>query len=298
MAEELVAALAMLTAGMQRQQEQNQAMQAALLGQQDAITQLINQMAAVPVAAAPVAAAAVAVRAVMESDVRYAGTAEESLADWLQLVNRKAANETWNDGQKRRAAAGTLTGAALTCHDEIGVGIANWDAWLQGLRAAFEVRLSHSQWQLLVESRRQLPNESGSNYTMEKLKICRRCPTVLDEAQTILHLIRGLSTQFQTIMMVNPPATVAEFLVEIRRLEAICLVPALSRSEYTFPVSSNAACTTITSDATQMAMLKALEALTTQVSAMGQRTETQANAPATKSILKPQVQFQRRPPGT
>ncbi|KZS02619.1 Uncharacterized protein APZ42_000268, partial [Daphnia magna] len=68
---------------------------------------------AAPVVAAPVnpvPAPAVAIRTTLDSDVKYSGSKDESLQDWLQLVNRKALAEGWQDADKRRAAISSLYG--------------------------------------------------------------------------------------------------------------------------------------------------------------------------------------------
>lgn len=163
-------------------------------------------------------------QATLGTDVVYSGS--ESVIDWLQLVNRKATSENWNDDQKKRAAIGSLTGPALTWHEQIGINLNGWNDWLQGLRDTFEVQLTEGQWQMMIEGRRQGASETACSYVMEKLKICRRSPTVLTEAQMIPYLIRGLfNPNHMTVVMVNPPNTIANFLAELRRLEALSNFP-------------------------------------------------------------------------
>jgi hypothetical protein len=57
-----------------------------------------------------------------------------------------------------------------------------WNDWINGFREAFELQLTEGQWQAIVKGRRQLPNESGSTYVLDKVKLCRRRATPLTDA--------------------------------------------------------------------------------------------------------------------
>ncbi|KZS21143.1 Uncharacterized protein APZ42_012000, partial [Daphnia magna] len=213
----LNAALAALAANQQLQQQQMQQ-------HQNLLTALTNRLLAVPAPGPPVVppVPTVVVRAVLDVDVKYSGSTGESIQDWLQMVNRKALAENWVDGDKRRAAISSLFGKALTWQEEIGVNLIQWNDWINGIRGAFELQLTESQWQAMVEGRKQLPDESGSTYVLDKVKLCRRRAVPLTDAELIPFLIRGLlHPGIQSVMMGNPPISVNAFLIEIRRLESI-----------------------------------------------------------------------------
>lgn len=178
--------------------------------------------------------------AVLEPDVKYSGSPHEDFGDWLKRINRRALSDKWTDQQKRRAAAGSLAGSALVWHDEIGTHLNDWNGWIQALRAAFEVRLTLNQWVALVENRQQQPDESGTHYVLKKVKLCRRCPNHLNEHQIVPYLIRGLSNaNHVSVMMGNPPLTIADFLIELRRLEEISNIPPLAKSAEVKPASGS-----------------------------------------------------------
>ncbi|KZS03826.1 Histone-lysine N-methyltransferase NSD2-like protein [Daphnia magna] len=128
----------------------------------------------------------------LDSDIRYAGSDNESFQAWLQLINRKALAEGCQDTDKRRAAISSLFGKALTWHEEIGINLPQWDDWIESLRGTFEILLTESQWQKLVEERKQLPNETGSAYVLDKVKLCRRRAIPINDAELTPYLIRGL----------------------------------------------------------------------------------------------------------
>ncbi|KAK4017340.1 hypothetical protein OUZ56_032287 [Daphnia magna] len=196
----------------QQQQQQFQLQQQQIQQQQDLLTNLANRLLAAPAAipvVAPVPAQAVAIRATLDTDVKYSGSTDESIQDWLQLVNRKALAENWGDVDKRRAAISSLFGKALNWQEEIGANIPQWDDWIDGLRRAFEIQLTEVQWQMMVEGRKQLPNEPGSTYALDKLKLCRRRAIPLADAKLIPYLIRGLyRPEMRSVMMGNPPVSV------------------------------------------------------------------------------------------
>lgn len=104
------------------------------------------------------------------AEVVYSGSPIESIVDRMQLVNKKATAENWGDDEKQRLAAYSLSGVALTWQENIGITLQNWENCIQGLKDAFEVRLTEEQCQMAVEGRRQLSTESACSYVMEKLK--------------------------------------------------------------------------------------------------------------------------------
>lgn len=73
-------------------------------------------------------------------------------------------NSTQALKQMQQAAISTLFGKVLTWQKEIGINPLQWNDWIQGLRGAFEVQLTESQWQNLLEGRKQQPNETGFAY--------------------------------------------------------------------------------------------------------------------------------------
>lgn len=291
----LAEALANLAANQQLQQQQFQIQQQQMRQQQDVLTALANRLLAAPVVAAPVnpvPAPAVAIRTTLDSDVKYSGSKDESLQDWLQLVNRKALAEGWQDADKRRAAISSLYGKALTWHEEIGTNIPLWADWLNNLCGTFEIQLTESQWQIQVEERKQLPNETGSAYVLDKVKLCRRRAIPINDGELIPFLIRGLiRPEIRSVMMGNPPATVNAFLTELRRLESISESP----SDSTAASASSVSPPMSTKDSNSLS--QAIETLVNQVSFLNRSANQSTTTGPVKPAIK-QVSFDRRPPGT
>ena len=275
-------ALRAIVAQQQQQQQQNDAM-AQLLGRL-----VVNAGAAPPPPPA--------VRAVLNSNTRYSGDPNESLTSWIQQVMRESTAENWAPADRRRAAIGSLTGIAYNWHERIGVALNDWDAWLQGLRNAFDAPLSTSQWQALVESRRQRPGEPGTNYVIEKLELGARRLNPPNEAEMIPYLIRGLSNPFhQAALMTQTPADVATFLTEIRRLESLSAVE--------MPCFQHAAPTPVEKTESPIdTLIKAMSTLTTRVNTIAntmdglQRRDVRpvSPGPANSAAYSPRVSFERR----
>ncbi|XP_032779651.2 uncharacterized protein LOC116918142 [Daphnia magna] len=292
----LTAALAHLMANQQLQQHQFQMQQQQMQQQQDVLTALANRLLAAPAAAVPVVAApapAAIIRTTLDSDIRYAGSDNESLQGWLQLINRKALAEGWQDADKRRAAISSLFGKALTWHEEIGINLPQWDDWIGSLRGTFEIQLTESQWQKLVEERKQLPNETGSAYVLDKVKLCRRRAIPINDAEMTPYLIRGLyRPEIRSVLMGNPPATVNDFLVELRRLEAITVSPTDAAGTITGTTSLPPPNTNDNRSLTQV-----IEALANQVAFLT-RTTNQTTSPGPVKPAPKQVTFERRSLGS
>jgi hypothetical protein len=271
------------------QQQQQQA-------QQDNITQILNRLAnggGLPAA-----------HAALDPKIRYSGSPSESLPAWLQEVMRKSNAENWTPDERRRAAIGTLVGAAFTWQERVGDALATWDPWLLGLRNAFEAPLSTSQWQILVEGRRQKPGESGSNYVMEKLQLAARRATPPDDAEIIPYLIRGLANPFhQAALMTQTPADIAAFLVEIRRLEELTTSNELSSASQSFPASvASASVPAVSPESVMDTLIRAVSALTTRVDTLAGVVDSQQYrpprplSPGYSASSGPRVTFERREP--
>lgn len=188
---------------------------AAIQQQQQAHQALLVQLAIPPPARGPRAAAVGLVQS-------YSGLTSESLADWLSVLNRTSVSEGWSDDMKRQVAIGKLSGPALQWHDLSGNQQATWPLWLAALEATFRPRLSLVEWCLQIERRVQLPSESGAQYALEKVKLCRLCPHQLADGDIVNYLSKGLIMPDQrSIMLANPPGNIDAFITRIRDLESV-----------------------------------------------------------------------------
>ena len=258
----LIDALTALTGQMMmNQQAQVQAQQqlhddmaaqaAAIQQQQQAHQALLAQLANPPVAPPALGPRTAAVGLIPV----FSGNAIDSLADWLSILNRTSVAEGWNDDVKRQVAIGKLSGSALQWHDLSGSQHATWIPWLAALEATFRPRLSLVEWCSQIERRVQLPGESGAQYALEKVKLCRLCPHQLPDADVINYLSKGLIMPDQrAILLANPPADFDAFITRIRALESVGsgLTNAI-QPPTPHPVTTPVAAYTVTSAAGELA---------------------------------------------
>lgn len=156
----------------------------------------------------------------------FTGAPEDRLDDWLDSLERVAVVEGWTEADRRRVAIIKLSGVAARWHDQAGHAFPDWQAWMTQIRAAFEPKLTMADWGQMVEGRKQQIGESGVQYALDKMKICRRCPIDIPEADLIPYLIRGLNRpEHIAVFMATPPRDLTEFLATVRRLEAMGQLP-------------------------------------------------------------------------
>ena len=199
--------------------------------QQDVLDQLVARLVA-PAPVIPPVNVAVPIRAILGPDLSYDGKKGEAVVTWIQRVNQKALAEGWTNADTLRAAIGALSGKALEWQAGIGHAFNDWTDWSTALLTQFDIKLNEFQWMLMVEGRKQLPNESGSDYALAKrTMIVRRATPVTNEVM-VRALIRGLcNSDHRAAMLNNEPANLAEFIDEINRLEGITKPP-LSVDEF------------------------------------------------------------------
>ncbi len=146
------------------------------------------------------------------------------------------------------------------------------------------MQLTESQWQTLVEGRKQQLNQTGSAYVLDKVKLCRRRFLPLTDVELIPFLIRRLHRpEMRSVMMGNPPFSVNDFFIEVRRLEDI--VDSLAGSTEKEDVKKTA----------NDSLFQAVEALTNQVAILTRAAVRPVSLGLSKPAIK-QVSFKRRPP--
>lgn len=150
----------------------------------------------------------------------YAG-APEGLAEWLANANRIRQGRLVVDAVAIQECAAKLTGIAREWHDRVGVGYDAWAEWSGRLRQAFGPKMSMLEWHYLMETRVQRPRESATAYILDKSKLFHQCPQVVQDAECIPFLIRGLSSpELRGALSRNVPATVGALMTAITEMEA------------------------------------------------------------------------------
>ncbi|KZS08011.1 Uncharacterized protein APZ42_028400 [Daphnia magna] len=183
------------------------------------VQQLANNAAVAPAAAVPtlrIAAAAV------ESIPCFEDKLMDLPQDFVDFVDRVTVAEGWTDAQRIQVAARRLLKTALDWHIHTGHTHATWDDWSGAFTTNFSPRLHVGEWLRLVEERREKVDESGIEYALDKHKLLRVAPILLNDEKMVAFLIDGLvNWQHVAAMTANRPANVTEFIQQIRALETL-----------------------------------------------------------------------------
>ena len=118
---------------------------------------------------------------------RYAGDPND-LEDWIARAERIKEDREILDVAAIRECGGKLDGLAAEWHNQIGANQINWAEWLERRRNSFGRPMSAIEWQCQVEARVQQPGESVAAYVFDKVKLLRRCPQALNEAEYITYI--------------------------------------------------------------------------------------------------------------
>ena len=149
---------------------------------------------------------------VVESIPRFNGATTDYAQGFIDHLNRTGDVEGWTDQQKKQVAVRRLAGTAQQWHITRGFVNDDWLAWSVALVNNFSRRLSFTEWNKMVEARRQRQGETGIEYALDKVQLCRLAPTVLDDAQIVPLLINGLNRWDHVAAMTTAtPATVPFF---------------------------------------------------------------------------------------
>ena len=143
----------------------------------------------------------------------FDGKDDSTFQEWSNAIYRAAVNYEWNDEMKRRIAVLSLREATAQWHDEVGTNILEYGEWVQSLKRTFVKELTEGSWQAMIRSRRQLVNETGTQYALAMVSLCRKRPTPMREEEMIPFLIRGLlRMEHRVAMLSNPPIDLMGFI--------------------------------------------------------------------------------------
>lgn len=125
------------------------------------------------------------------------------------LLGEVAGSYEWTLEQRRQIAVSKLRESAKDWHILDGVGAVDWGD-----------DLTLDQWVTLVQARVRRDGETLRQYCYEKLKICRRCPAMLDEHAVIRYLTLGLrNEQAEGIVLAAKPRNLQSFFETIKEWE-------------------------------------------------------------------------------
>lgn len=157
---------------------------------------------------------------VVETISYFKGKIDDDVRGFVDHVERVATSEGWTADHRLHVAIRRLKRTALQWHLKSGHVHATWADWSGAIVTGFSRRLLFSEWNRMIETRVQKPNESGMEYALDKNRLCRLSPTSLREQESIPYLINGLARWEHVVAMTAAaPNDIASFITRIRELE-------------------------------------------------------------------------------
>ncbi|KAI9550596.1 hypothetical protein GHT06_005946 [Daphnia sinensis] len=230
--QDLVDAIALLTAQFRDQQAQQNINNAAVQQQlQQALTATNDLVTALAGAAGGGGAGG------------GGGGPDESPDEFVARVVALATTEGWDDGQRIQVAVRRLGPTVADWHVRVGNTHAAWNDWSAAFRTAFATKISLTDWTSKMVARVQQPGESIMQYAMAKEKLLAMAPVALTDQQKVQALTEGLrSWQHQAAVMSTNPANVAAFYTACNNLPTSLAAPAAEKpTKSADPVDPSAA---------------------------------------------------------
>lgn len=149
----------------------------------------------------------------------FHGDVFEDGEDWLDLYERVARFNGWDDERKMYHVYFALDDYAKTWFENHETELSNWDAF----RCAFLTNYSRGDRREKAEAallaRNQRPNESVAMYYEDMSRLFRRADPSMAEEKKLRHLMRGVKQELFAGLVRNPPRTVTEFIAEAATME-------------------------------------------------------------------------------
>jgi hypothetical protein len=124
-------------------------------------------------------------------------------ASWIEEVETVAEAYGWTGGLMRRAALAQLRGCARDWQASFGRTVNGWEAWRAEFLVEFGRAPSAERWLRQVAERVWLPGETLQAYARAKQRLCQKGPFALTEAETIKHLLSGISDRTCRVALVT-----------------------------------------------------------------------------------------------
>ena len=203
---QLLAAQQQQQAAFQRQQVEREALQAAQTAELARALQQLAEQNGMP--------------RTNRKLTEFFGKPEDDVDDWIHSVNQEAAAGNWPDPHKLNVAKAALRGAAARWEPDPGVD-ADWVQWSNALAIAFRKKYTLQEWFNLVKATKQQENQPAAQYAIQTKKLLQFCPHPMEEREFVKYVIQGIRhKQFSSVLLSNPPATMAQFANIYGEMEA------------------------------------------------------------------------------
>lgn len=154
---------------------------------------------------------------------KFSGNMSENIDSFLKNYKRAAIINGWSENEKFQFISIFLEGTALTFYDNILDTFKNiqWSDFEKKFRLEFEPIFQIDMLRLILEKRKQLPDEQSVSYINEVESLCRRIDKHISQGEIVRNIIKGLKPDILRCIGILENKTLDELKRNIRKYELI-----------------------------------------------------------------------------
>lgn len=149
----------------------------------------------------------------------FHGDSFEDVEDWLELFERVASFNEWDERQKLRNVYFALEDFAKTWFENHEPSLSSWEEFRRQLLATYASTDRKEKAEIALQARNQLTNENVAMYIEDMSRLFKRADPTMNEDKKLRHLMRGVKQELFAVLVRNPPRTVADFRAEATSIE-------------------------------------------------------------------------------
>ena len=153
----------------------------------------------------------------------FTGSISENIDTFLKKYDRAAIINGWTEAEKTQYIPVFLEGSALTFYDNIidsGEDL-KWADLEKKFRLEFEPIAQTDMLRLMLEKRKQLPDEHTVSYINDAESLCRRIDKDMSQGEMVRSIMKGLKPKILRCIGILGNETLDEFKKNVRKYELI-----------------------------------------------------------------------------
>jgi len=153
----------------------------------------------------------------------FSGSISDNIDSFLKKYNRAAIINGWSESEKTQYIPVFLESSALTFYENIidsGENI-NWTELEKKLRLEFEPIAQTDMLRLMLEKRKQLPDEPTVSYINEAESLCRRIDNNMSQVEMVRNIMKGLKPSIARYIGIMGNENLSELKSNVRKYEMI-----------------------------------------------------------------------------
>lgn len=154
---------------------------------------------------------------------KFTGNNSENVDSFLKNYQRAALINGWSESEKSLYIPVFLEGTALIFYDNImdTVENINWSDLEKKFRLEFEPIAQTHMLRIMLEKRKQKPDEQSVSYINEVESLCRRIDKDMSQGEMVQSIMKGLKPKILRGIGMLGNKTLDEFKKNVRKYELI-----------------------------------------------------------------------------